>query len=209
MSNAGKPKLSVTVFSDYVCPFCYVGHARLAKLRDYFDLRVDWRSLEIHPETPPEGRPISQLRYPVGQWREMMENLAKMAEEEGLHFAERTFTTNSHKALLLAEAAKEEGDAVFNILHERLFKAYFTERQNIGDMEVLRVLAAEAGMSEKIVQIAWSNPRYEIILQQNLGLAARDGINGVPTFIISDQMLIGAVPTTMLLEAARKRQSRS
>ncbi len=134
----------------------------------------------------------------------MMDTLAEMAKEEGLYFAERTFTTNSHRALLLAEAAKREGDAVFHSLHEKLFKAYFGERRNIGDERVLRVLASEVGMSEENVENAWRDPRYETILKENLDLATRKGINGVPTFIIGEEMLVGAVPTTMLLEEAKK-----
>ena len=72
-------------------------------------MHVERRFLEIHPETPAEGRPVSELGYPPDQWARMMENLERMGRAEGIVFSERTFTTNSHKSLLLAEAAKEEG----------------------------------------------------------------------------------------------------
>ncbi len=61
--EAGKPLLKVTVFSDYICPFCYIGDLRLSRLREHFDLRVNWCAIEIHPETPAEGRPIESLGY--------------------------------------------------------------------------------------------------------------------------------------------------
>jgi predicted DsbA family dithiol-disulfide isomerase len=172
-----KPELQVTVFSDYICPFCYIGHLRLAKLRDSYDLKINWRFLEIHPDNPPEGRPLSELGYPPEQWRRMMENLQRMAIEEGVELAERTFTTNSRKALLLAEAAKAEGVETFYRLNASLFAAYFLEQQNLGDPQVLRAIAKQTGMEDAAVEQAWNDPRYEEKLQANLRAAARLGIN--------------------------------
>ncbi len=133
----------------------------------------------------------------------MSDNLRKMAEEEGLHLAERNFSANSHKALLLSEAAKEEDERIFYALHDRIFKAYFTEGQNISDPNVLQDLSDEAGVSEETVHKAWRESRYEAILNETLELAAWKGINGVPTFIIGDRVVVGAVPTTTLLDTAR------
>ena len=100
-----------------------MGERRLARLNEEFDVRLERRFLEIHPETPAEGKPVSELGYPPEQWGRMMENLERMGKAEGIVFSERTFTTNSHKALLLAEAAKEEGPEVFEALNEGLFRA--------------------------------------------------------------------------------------
>ena len=139
----------------------------------------------------------------------MSDNLRKMAEEEGLHLAERSFSANSHKALLLSEAAKEEGERIFYDLHDSIFKAYFTDGQNISDPNVLQALAGEAGVSEKTVHKAWKESRYEAALNETLELASRKGINGVPTFIIGDRVVVGAVPTTTLLDAARGVHARA
>jgi predicted DsbA family dithiol-disulfide isomerase len=197
-----KPELRVTVFSDYICPFCYIGHLRLAKLRDSYDLKINWRFLEIHPDNPPEGRPLSELGYPPDQWRRMMENLQTMAMEEGVELAERTFTTNSRKALLLAEAAKDAGVQTFYRLNAGLFEAYFVQQQNIGDPRVLRTIAKQTGVEDKGVEQAWSDPRYAEKLQANLHDAARLGINGTPTFIIGQRIAAGAVPVSMLRNMA-------
>ena len=102
-------ELRVTVFSDYICPFCYVGHHRLMRLRDNYDLKINWCFVEIHPETSAEGEPVASLDYPSEQWNQLMNNLAIVAREEGIPIADHTFTTNSRDALLLAEAAKESG----------------------------------------------------------------------------------------------------
>jgi predicted DsbA family dithiol-disulfide isomerase len=202
-----KPELAVTVFSDYICPFCYIGDRRLARLTEHYDLNVDWRFLEIHPDTPSDGIPVSELGYPPEQWRRMMENLSRMAGEEKIPFAEREITTNSRKALLLAEAAKGEGPGVFCALNEKLFAAFFGEGRNIGDDTVLRKLAEEAGVPPAVVDRAWSDPAYGERLRGNQTEASRLGIRGVPTFLIGKRILAGAVPAETLLSAAREARA--
>ncbi len=199
-----KPELPVAVFSDYICPFCYIGERRLARLAQHYDLKVDWRFLEIHPDTPSEGMPLSELGYPPDQWRQMMENLSRMAGEENLPMADREFTTNSRKALLLAEAAKEEGAEVFQSLNGRLFAAFFAEGRNIGDDAVLRRIAEEAGVPPAVADRAWSDPVYGERLRGNQTEASRLGIRGVPTFLIGKRILVGAVSAETLLSAARE-----
>jgi len=182
-----------------------VGERRLARLGEEFDVRVERRFLEIHPETPAEGRPVSELGYPPEQWARMMENLERMGREEGIAFSERTFTTNSHKALLLAEAAKEEGPAVFEALNEGLFRAYFTEVRNIGDPRVLRDVAQAAGVPAGRTGQAWSDVAYEERLARDHEAAAQIGITGIPVFIVDGRWILeGAVPVEMLREVAKK-----
>ncbi len=182
-----------------------MGERRLARLNEEFDVRVERRFLEIHPETPPEGRPISELGYPPDRWARMMENLGRMGKAEGIVFPERTFTTNSHKALLLAEAAKKEGPVVFEALNEGLFRAYFTEGRNIGDPQVLRDVAQAAGVPAGRVEQAWSDTAYEDRLDRDREAAAQIGITGIPVFIVDGRWILeGAVPVEMLREAAKK-----
>ena len=167
-------------------------------------MRVERRFVEIHPETPAEGRPVSELGYPPEQWARMMENLKRMGETEGLVFHERAFTTNSHKALLLAEAAKEEGPEVFEALNEGLFRAYFTEGRNIGDPQVLREVAEAAGVPAGRTAHAWSDAAYEERLARDNAAAAGIGITGIPTFVVDGRWILeGAVPVEMLREVAK------
>jgi predicted DsbA family dithiol-disulfide isomerase len=182
-----------------------VGERRLARLDGEFDVRVERRFLEIHPETPAEGRPVSELGYPPDQWARMMENLERMGKAEGIVFSERSFTTNSHKALLLAEAAKEEGPEIFLAVNEGLFRAYFTEGRNIGDPQVLRDVAQAAGVPPGRLELAWSDAAYEERLGEDREAAERIGITGIPVFIVNGRWIIeGAVPVEMLREAAKK-----
>lgn len=200
--SKSKPQLKVTVFSDYICPFCYVGFVRLMRLRAQFDLSVDWRWLEIHPNTPSEGIPLSKLGYSQARWELMMENLNDLAQLEGLNIAERTFTTNSHKALLLAEATKEEGEKTFYDLHAGLFKTFFVEQRNIGDVAVLRALARKVGVSTSTIERAWNEPRLEDALKKYAQTAIHLEIRAVPTFIIGGRTIAGALPTAVLARTA-------
>lgn len=198
-----KPELKVTVFSDYICPFCYVGDARLNRLRADYDLKVNWCFLEIHPETSPRGEPVASLDYPSETWQRMMTTLREMAEEENLPLLDHDFTTNSRSALLLAEAAKYIDRDVFYRLHKRLFEAYFSEGQNIGDRDCLRRLALDAGMSEEQIEAAWQDTVVAGRLQHYKKAAGDLGVKATPTYFIGEQRLDGAVPVEQLVQAAR------
>lgn len=204
MLDTVKPELRVTVFSDYICPFCYVGHVRLARLVDEYDLKVNWCMVEIHPETPALGRPVDELGYPPEQWSAMMGELGAMAQSESIVIRPHTVTTNSHQALLLAEAAKEQGSVVFYALHNRLFEAYFGEGLNIGDADVLRQLAANTGVTHETVQRAWTDPQYPTRLHHNLKTAQELEVTGTPTFFIGTRKLTGALSVETLRHAAHE-----
>ncbi|KPK55448.1 MAG: hypothetical protein AMS22_04215 [Thiotrichales bacterium SG8_50] len=202
--DSTKPQLRVSVFSDYICPFCYIGSRRLLHLNDSYDVLVNWCSVEIHPDTPPAGMSVDALGYPPAQWQAMMHALQQMAAEEGIVLAERMFTTNSHQALLLAEAAKTAGRELFYALHERLFSAFFVDAENIGDETVLRRLAAEVGMDGDLVAAAWQDPRFEHNLTHYLRLAQSAQVHGTPTYVFGDELVRGAVGVDVLRAAAAR-----
>ena len=200
----GKPELLATVFTDYICPFCYVGDVRLDRLREDYDLKINWCFLEIHPDTPAEGMEIERLGYPDTRWQQMMGNLSRLAQEEGISFRPHTITTNSHKSLLLAEAAKEAGAETFYQLHRRLFEAFFTEGQNIGDESVLAALGRESGVPNEVLARAWTDDRYEQRLQQYLAAARELDVRATPTIFFGEkQRLDGALPLSTFRKLAR------
>ena len=205
MATTEKPELLATVFTDYICPFCYVGDVRLDRLREDYTLKINWCFLEIHPDTPAEGMDIKALGYPDTRWQQMMDNLSGLAQEEGITFQPHTFTTNSHKSLLLAEAAKEAGADIFYALHRRLFEAFFTEGLNIGDEAVLTELAQESGVPNEIVSRAWTDTRYEERLQQYLAAARELDVRATPTIFFGEkQRLDGALPLSTFRKLAKE-----
>jgi len=198
------PELNVTVFSDYICPFCYVGHHRLLRLRDSYDLKINWCFVEIHPETPAAGEPIDSLDYPSEQWQQMVANLKRIASEEDIPLAELSFITNSKNALLLSEATKQCGRETFYALHEKLFHAYFVESKNIGDRDILKTLAIDSGVDESIIESAWSDEQFNKRLLDNFNSARKLEVQSVPSFVFGGKVLNGVVSESVFRKTAAR-----
>lgn len=198
-----RPLVKVTVFSDYICPFCYLGWLRLEKLRGDYDLRINWCMTEIHADNPLDGCPPTDIGYSAEQWGRMVTELDLLAAEERVRFADLNFTTNSHRALLLAEAAKEEGREAFYALHRRLFEVYLCEGRNLADKQVLRDLVRSLELAPDLPDRAWNEPRFERRLQEYT-LAARElGVSATPTFFFGPEPLRGLQTVENLYYAAR------
>lgn len=198
------PELKVTVFSDYICPFCYVGHHRLMRLNDSYSLKINWCFIEIHPENSPEGEPTTSLDYPSDYWNELMAKLKNVAKEENIPIAEHTFTTNSKDAILLSEACKPLGKEIFYKLHEKLFTAFFVEEKNIGDRAVLKSIANDCGISDEIIKSAWENETAKNNILNNFNMARKYEIQSVPSFIFGERVLTGVVAESTMRSAAQE-----
>lgn len=196
------PQIQVTVFSDYICPFCYVGHHRLMRLKDQYDLRINWCFLEIHPENSAKGEPVTELDYSSEYWNELMKNLERVAAEENIPLGKHTFTTNSRDALLLGEAAKQCGRDVFYALHEKIFTSFFVDKKNIGDRNILCSIARDCGLDDNTIESAWSNTAHQQRLQENFNQARQHKIKSVPSFVFGQRVLTGVVDESVLREAA-------
>lgn len=210
-----KPELKISILSDYICPFCFIGHLRLNALREIYDLKINWCFIEIHPETPATGHSVKMLNYSDETWNSMVKNLIELADEEGIKLCEQTITTNSRKALLLSEASKSLGADTFYALHEQIFTAYFIDGRNIGDEAVLRDIARDNNIPEQIINQAWSDkytngPADSVptSLLAYLQYAGAIQAKSVPSFIIGEQMLTGVVSREKLLHAASLSQNK-
>ena len=190
--------IPVTVYSDYICPFCYIGSERLLRLQGAYDMRIEWKHFEIHPHNPPAGMSLDKLGYPPQVWQRMMQTLYAMAKADDIPIAERQFTTNSHRALLLAIAAANFSAAIFDRVHNALFEAFFRDRHNIADKGVLKELALKAGMTTQQIDGIWDDPGLEKTLADHQRDAAHNRVTGTPTYFIGDQRLEGAVPSEHL-----------
>lgn len=193
-------QIPVELYFDYICPFCYVGSSRLDRLATRYPLEIRYRFVEIHPDSPPEGRALSALGYPPEQWRRMTEALEAMVTEDELPFVERTFTTNSRDALLLAATVLAERPAAFPALHRALFHAYFAEGRNLGDRDVLRDIAESHRVSD-LAGIAWDDRAPLQRLLGDVEAAGRIGLTGVPALMVGGRAFSGAVSVDTL-EAA-------
>ncbi|HED34415.1 MAG TPA: hypothetical protein ENJ08_09405 [Gammaproteobacteria bacterium] len=206
-----KPELKISILSDYICPFCFFGDLRLDVLREKYALKINWCLIEIHPETPASGVSTRLLNYSDEKWNSISKSLLELASEEGVQLCEQTRTTNSRRALLLAEACKSLGADIFYPLHQHIFKAFFIEGKNIGEEHVLRDIASQHNIPEQIIQQAWSDdftdgPADSVpaSLLKYLQYAGYLQASSVPTFIIGKQVLSGVITREKLIEAARQ-----
>jgi predicted DsbA family dithiol-disulfide isomerase len=184
--------LKITMYSDFICPFCYIGFEVFRKLKPEFDLELDWRGFQIHPEWPAEGMPASQWRTGMDaeSRRAVWERIQAMAAAAGFEMKAPETLTNSRLALEAAEFAKETGAG--EAFEERVYRAYFYEGLNIGSQAVLGDLAADVGLSRDDLNVAIESNRYSLRLKNNAMIAHRKGVSGVPTFFIGEYPLVGA-----------------
>lgn len=204
-----RPVLSVSVYSDYTCPWCYVGSARLDRLREELanevDLQVEWKPFEIHPEVPPEGLPVEALPYPREQWEMMVEHLRRQAEAEGLEVTSLSRLSNTHRALAASAYVQAEEAERFPEFHEALFRAYFGEGRDLSGPAVLREVAAGSGVDAERMEAALREGRYEGALRETSETARRLGITGTPTFVFGERWgAVGAQPVEELRRVAER-----
>jgi len=198
-----KTAVPVRVFSDYTCPWCFIGSERLDQLRetlpDDVELDVTWEPFEIHPEVPRDGMPVEDLGYPEERWKAMQEHLRVQARQEGIEIGNRPKVSNTHEALAASVYAREEEPERFDCFHRALFRGYFTEGRDLGDREVILDLADECGLSASQLEEALVEDRYDPILEETSREARRAGITGTPSFVFDERYLaVGAQPVERL-----------
>ncbi len=202
-SDSGPALVPVSVYSDYTCPWCYIGSRRLDRLKEKLSgrvtLDVEWKPFEIHPEVPREGMPVEELGYPEEQWKAMQARLREQAADEGLEIGNRPKVSNTHEALAAAAYAQDVEPDRFQAFHDALFRAYFGDGRDLGDREVLREIAGASGLDVSALSRALEEGRYDPVLQETTAEARRLGITGTPTYVFGERYgAVGAQPVAYL-----------
>jgi predicted DsbA family dithiol-disulfide isomerase len=206
--------MKVEIWSDIMCPFCYIGKRRfeaaLAEFAPQAYVQVQWRSFELDPnmKTVP-GQSIHELLaerkgISVAQGRQMNNQMAQTAAEVGLAFHfDKTIpanTFNAHRLIHLA-AAHGRQDAA----KERILYAYFTEGLNIDDAATLTQLGTELGLPEAEVAQLFQTDAYAQDVRHDEYQARQIGVRGVPFFVFDDKYAVsGAQPKEVFLEVLEK-----
>jgi predicted DsbA family dithiol-disulfide isomerase len=198
--------LKLVMFSDFICPFCYIGFETVRKLKPEFDLDIEWRGFQIHPEWPAEGMPASEYRSGMDPEtrRAIWTRIQGMAETAGFTMKPPELYTNSRIALEAAEFAQECGKG--EAFEERVYRAYFNEGLNIGGQGVLAELAADVGIDRNDLNLAIESKRYTARLRDNAVDAHERGVNGVPTFFVGDYPLVGAQSEDVMRQVLQRYQ---
>jgi predicted DsbA family dithiol-disulfide isomerase len=192
------PTVSVEIWSDVVCPWCYIGKRRFEKavelLKDEVQIEVVFRPYQLDPTASPgtSGPVVEAYAKKFGgpeRAEQIIHHVSSIAAEEGLDFrldrALRANTLLAHRLLWLAEATGHQ-----YALKERLLKAYFTDGLDIGVPEVLAQCAGEVGMpADRVLEFLHSDDGTAEV-QAELRMAADAEITAVPTFVLDGKWAI-------------------
>ena len=193
-------KIRIKMFSDYICPFCYLGKAIIDKLKNRFDIEIEHVGIEIHPETPISG---VDLRKWIFETDEMYEHLRSRGKEYGLNFCDVKILSNSRKSLIVGEYSRKMGKN--EEFTDEIFKAYFEDCLDIGKEEVIVEVAKNIGLTKHDVESALEDPLCQKRFTNNCLEARKHNVTGVPTFIINDKYtIIGAQQEQTFIELLEK-----
>ena len=206
--------MKVKIWSDVMCPFCYIGKRRFEQALQQFshadDLEIEWKSFQLNPymQTDPNVN-INQYLAEIKGWtledaRSMNDHVTGMAAAVGLTYNfDTAIVANSFNAHRFSHLAKQNqlGEAA----EEALFKAYFTEGRNIDDTDTLALLGAEIGLDAALVKNTLASDAFTNEVKKDIEEAQYLGIRGVPFFVFNDKYGIsGAQDVKVFVQTLEK-----
>jgi predicted DsbA family dithiol-disulfide isomerase len=194
--------IRIKVYSDYVCPFCYIAEVPLEEAMKGKDAEVEWMPYELRPYPNETLRPEDDYLPTV--WDQ---SVYPMAAQYGVKMVLPHVSPQPHTHLAFEgfQYAKEHGKA--NAYNHRMFKAFFQEEQDIGRVEVLVKLAGEIGLNEAEFGEALETRKYKEAHQQALEHAYN--ITAVPTIVIGDTVLRGVRSKEALEQAINEELAKA
>ena len=209
--------MKIEIWSDIMCPFCYIGKRRLENALERFPHRdeaeIVWKSFQLNPSMKTEpGKSITEYLAEKKGWtleftRQQHERLTQAARDLGLLYDfDRAVVANSFDAHRLIQAAKAKG--LGDPMEERLFKAYFSEGGNIADHETLVRLGREAGLDGAEAERVLVGGAFAEEVEADIREASQLGITGVPFFVFDRKFAVsGAQETGVFLKALERARA--
>ncbi len=166
---------------------------RIEKLKRNFDVEVKLVHFPLHPDTPTEGKSMAEIYAGRGADPEAMHNRMKgLMDDEGLPYGRRTHTYNSRLAQELGIWADTQpgGEAI----HDALYRAYFVDTCNIGDVDVLLEIVEAVGLSVDGAREVLDSREFKDAVDADWAKSRETGVTGVPTFVAGGHGVVGAQP---------------
>lgn len=207
-------KIRVEIWTDIVCPFCYIGKRNFEKaLEDFSDtasVEITWRSFILDPNTPAVSdndlhqHLIERKDITPEQAQAMTRKVSQLAKQAGLEFnLEKVKVANSRPAHKLLHFAASKGKG--NEVMELLFKAYFTEGKNIADPETLISIALASSLDEQQTKEMLQNSNFNHAIEKDIYEAQLVDVRGVPFFLFNGEMAVpGALPVDTFKSVLQK-----
>lgn len=206
--------MQIEIWSDYACPYCYIGKRNLEKALEKFEhndkIKIVHKAFELYPQmgkevtTTTQGRIEQKYGKTPEEAQEMIDHIERVAERVGLEMNyDSVKNTNTFDAHRLTKFAEEKGKA--NEMNERLFKAYFTDNIALGSNENLLRLSEDIGLNPKEVNEMLSTETYTENVKNDEYEAQQLGVRGVPFFLIGEKIALpGAVSPDGMLSAIKR-----
>jgi len=204
--------MQVEIWSDFICPFCYIGKRKFEMALEQFSkkssVQVIWKSFQLDPDIPHDTTTINVYDYLAkrkGMSREQSVaahvNVTEMAKQVGLTYRfDKAIVTHTFDAHRLSHFAKEKG--LQEAVEEKLFAAYFTEGKNLSDVQALAQIGASVGLDSKDVLTMLSSDQYTGDVRSDIDEANRLEIRGVPFFVFNRKLGVsGAQDVQTFLKA--------
>ncbi len=190
-------KIALEIFTDFVCPWCYLASAVVEKVEQNHDIDVHWSPFPLHPDTPEEGLLLSSFLGP--NLDAVHDRLYGIMDELGLeHHNNRTMTYNSRLAQELAMWADTQTGG--KALHKILYRTYFVEDQNLAKKEVLLQAVEKAGLDVNEAGEVIDERRFSDQVDEAWQRARQMQISGVPSFIGGSYVTSGYHPYDELVK---------
>ena len=205
--------MKVTYWSDYACPYCYIGETHLKQAIKELgaDVEVEMKAFELDPHASKKyvGATVDRFarKYGLtkGAAQARIDGISEMGHEAGLDFRyAETRYTNTFDAHRLTKLAQEKGGDLADRLSERLYHAYFAEELELADHAVLTKIAVEEGMAENEVRDVLESDRYADEVRLDEREAQRYGVTGVPFFLLGRYGIPGAMSVENMKSALQK-----
>ena len=200
--------MQIDIYSDIVCPWCYVGKRRLERALTSVggNVRVTWRPFQLNPTMPLDGMDrTTYLKAKFGSlevFGRMEEQLLAAGVDEGIPFAfgkiQRTPNTFAAHRLVWYAAQQGKQDKMV----ETLFRAYFLEGKNIGDVKILMHVAAEAGLDRTEIEEFLVSEKGMVEVRAEEAVGRQLGIRGVPYFVFNGSITISGAQTPDIFVSA-------
>lgn len=206
--------MKVQIWSDYVCPFCYIGKRKfenaLASFEHKDQVEIVYKSFELDPNAPLDASKdmyetlAGKYGMSIERAKEMTRGVAQQAKEVGLDYDfDKMKRTNTRDAHRLTHYAAEQGK--MGEMTERLLKAYFIESKHIGEHQTLIDLAEEAGLDRAEAERILNAEDYNSNVERDINEASQIGVTGVPFFVFGGKYAVsGAQPAEVFAEVLDK-----